>query len=456
VVAALGAGGALPWDRDAAPLSWWLMAAGSVVCVSLFVGLSTLALMESLEGALRDAVTANEAAEREIAVRKQAEAEREALQTQVAFAQKMELVGQLAGGLAHDLNNLLTVVQVEGTLARDVAGDATVVEGLDHLLEATQSASALCDRLLHFARPGFGRSEPQRIDERIAHMLPLLRSLAGERVTLVTGLSAPEARITADPVELEQILTNLVANARDAMPGGGRISITTRVAVDDGGPRLLMSVSDGGTGMDEATLRRVFEPFFTTKSGRGTGLGLATVYAIIHSMDGEIDVRSVVGRGSTFVLQLPLSSTPEVHCALQVPRPGLALPRSPVKVLVVEDNPIVRSVVVRVLEASGCTVVAEAGVPAALDRLRRDGVPDLVVTDVLMPGPSGADLAEAVRATLPETPILAMTGWMGDGELAMRLEALDVPILRKPFAPTDLVDAVGALLSRSPVMMLPE
>ncbi|MEO0602586.1 MAG: response regulator, partial [Myxococcota bacterium] len=230
----------------------------------------------------------------------------------------------------------------------------------------------------------------------------------------------------------------------------------TRVAVDDGGPRLLMSVSDGGTGMDEATQRRVFEPFFTTKTGRGTGLGLATVYAIAHSMDGEIDVRSVVGQGSTFLLQLPLVSTPEAEAALDVPRARFGLSSSPLDVLVVEDNPTVRSVVVRVLEASGCTVVAEDGVPAALGRLQGDWAPDLVVTDVLMPGPSGVDLAESVRSMLPGTPILAMTGWMGDGELAMRLEALDVPVLRKPFAPADLVDAVGALLCPSAVMAVPE
>jgi len=436
--------GLLQWSDLPAPLAWWIMAAFSVLSVSLLVGLSTTAMMSRLTGALREVEQANEALQREMASRAQAEAERARLQEQVMFAQKMELVGQLAGGVAHDLNNLLTVVRVEGDIARDeVPEPSELAEGLDSLIDATKTASALCQRLLLFARPSSGNRGLIELDRRIEAALPLLRSLAGGQVRVETDLDAPDAVGLVDPVEIEQILTNLVANARDAMPDGGTVTLRSRVRDDGAGGFYQLEVEDAGIGMDDATARRVFEPFFTTKEGRGTGLGLATVYSLVRSLDGTIHVRSTEGLGTTFSLRLPLATPSDHQGELDLPRARHRLPPPGASVLVVEDNPSVRQVVVRVLEAVGCVVVDEPDVARALATVAELPHPlDLVVTDVLMPGRTGVDLAEEVGRRCPTTRILAMTGWIGDRKLAVRLEQLGVPVLRKPFSPAELVDAV--------------
>lgn len=452
--AAWGQGvGLLQFGDLPAPLAWWVMAACSVLSVSLLVGLSTAAMMSRLQEALGQVEHANRSLQAEIAGRQKAEAERASLREQVTFAQKMELVGQLAGGVAHDLNNLLTVVRIEGDMARDdVAEGSELAEGLDNLLEATTTASALCGRLLLFARPNAGNRHLVELDRCVERALPLLQSLAGSAVCIDADLRAAGDLVVADPIEIEQILTNLVANARDAMPRGGPLYIRTRSRIDDRGPHVHLEVEDSGVGMDDTVITRVFEPFFSTKVGRGTGLGLATVYSLVRSLDGSVTVDSAVDQGTTFALTLPVASGSPADPELDVPMTRLRLPDQARSAMVVEDNPAVRQVVVRVLEAIGCVVIAEPDALRALSTLDTLTTPlDLVVTDVLMPGLTGVDLAEALQHRSPGTAILAMTGWIGDNELASRLDHLGVPILRKPFSPAELVDAVAERLASEAV-----
>jgi signal transduction histidine kinase/CheY-like chemotaxis protein len=419
--------GLLWWAELGVPPAWWVLAAFSIVSVSLLVGLSTSVLADGLDRSLREVEAAR--------VR--------ALEVNRALivAQKMELVGQLAGGVAHDLNNVLTVVQVEGNRARaDVPDGSEAAQSLDHLLAGASSAAALCAKLLLFARKRAGDRAPVRVDEQVRSMEALLRSLAGERVRLHVALGAPLACVRAEPVELEQMLTNLVANARDALPAGGDVWVETGEVVGERGRQVRIEVRDAGVGIDPATLGRVFEPFFTTKD-EGTGLGLATVYALVQSLDGVVAVDSRPGEGTTFRLVLPRAAEDRAE---QTPSlPSMRMPGTARTVLLVEDNPLVRPVIARLLEHIGCRVVAVASVREALAALEGGPTPDLVLTDVLMPEQTGADLAEALRERAPSLPVLAMSGWLGDDELAVRLGRLGVPVLRKPFTPDALARAVA-------------
>ncbi|MEN0065340.1 MAG: ATP-binding protein [Myxococcota bacterium] len=445
----------LPWGVPGPPFDWWVMAICSVVCVSLVVGLSTSSLMQRLQGAVADVeakrqlvVATNDELKREVASRREVEEDRRQLQDQVVFAQKMEVVGQLAGGLAHNLNNLLTVVQIEGCMARETVGDqATLAEGLDNLLAATDSAASLCRDLLLFARPKAATRRPLPLDARLTASLPLLRSLAGERVRLVLDLDVPDLLVTAGEVEIEQVLTNLVANARDAMPHGGTLRLRTREVVDDEGHHVLIEVEDTGVGMDVTTQRRVFEPFFTTKTGVGSGLGLATVYVIVRSLEGRVAVHSAPERGSTFQIFLPVSVAQASSGPSGPPKPSRPTLRPGQTVLVVEDNATVRRVVERALEEAGCAVVAESNADDALETFQgMDTPPSLVLTDVLMPGRTGVDLARELVRHTPRMPVIAMTGWLGDDDLALGLQRLRVPILRKPFSPGELLQMVAKRL----------
>lgn len=444
VVVVVGATALLGWvdwaDRPA-PVVWWVMAAFSVLAVSLLVGLSTTAMMARLQVSLQRV-------EQELVVRERAEREREQLQQQLVVAQKMELVGQLAGGLAHDLNNALTVVELEGELAAAATESPVVQESLDNLLQATASASALCSKLLLFARGRVGHRVPVELDAHLRELEPLLRGLLGERIALELDLRAPGACLTADRVELEQVITNLIANAREAQPDGGTVALTTRLVTGDQGMAIRIEVADQGTGMAPAIRARVFEPFFTTRTAEGSsGLGLTTVYSVISSLDGTIDVESEPGAGARFRILLPgvegLGRRP--------PEPPSAWATMPVgtALVVVDDQPTVVQVVRRVFEQLGCTVHGAGSADEALVVLQGLAPrPDLVLTDVVMPGRTGPDLAEEIRDRWPELPVVAMSGWTGDSDLGLRLARLGVPVLAKPFTAEELVATVAERLGR--------
>ena len=455
LVASLEGAGLLAWPGPEAPLVWWLMAVSSIACISLMVGLSTSTvtqrLQRSLDAVRRDRAAlceSNEALRREIEARQRAERERESVQRQLALSQKMEAVGQLAGGFAHDLNNVLTVIRLESGLARGEVADGTeAAESLDHVLQASDSAAALCARLLLFARRRHGERARVDIDETISSFAPLLLRLASERSRVALSLRSEHARVSAAQIEIEQVLVNLVGNARDAMPEGGTIAISTEQVVCEQGPCVQITVADEGIGMDEATAARIFEPFFTTKpEGAGTGLGLSTVYGIVSDLGGEISVQSAKGCGARFFVRLPIDAESAGEIALRAPL-AVRLPATPRRVLLAEDQPMVRSVVERLLGQLGCLVSSTSSADEAIAWLERSPPPDLVLTDVVMPGRSGVDLAERVRERYPGVAVIAMSGYLGSEDLAARLEALSVPLLRKPFTPDDLAQILGEQLA---------
>jgi two-component system cell cycle sensor histidine kinase/response regulator CckA len=434
--------GLVVWPGAPVPAVWWLMAWTSLLCVSMLVGLSTAIMMRGLQQSLQ-------ALQAEVTARRRAEEDREALGRQLVLAQKMQAVGQLASGFAHDLNNVLTVIRLEANLAHlSVEPQSEAAESLDHILQGTESAAALCGKLLLFARQRPSARAPLGVDGQLEKFEPLLSRLVGERVQLVLALDAGDARVLAEPIELEQVLVNLLANARDAMPQGGRIFLSTRPVVTDGGLQMQLEVRDEGVGMDEATLGRIFEPFFTTKAeGAGTGLGLPTVYAIAKSLRGVLEVDSKPGLGSSFRLLLPVT---EDYAPPALPElPAMRMSKDPVRVLVVEDQERVRSVVERVLGQLGCEVTAVSSVGQAIDWLgQQRTLPELVLTDIVMPGATGVDLAEQVLARYPSIKLLGMSGWLTDGDLAVRLQRLGVPLLRKPFTPTELASAVAERMAK--------
>jgi len=388
-----------------------------------------------------------------------------AKRTQQLFqAQKMEAVGLLAGGVAHDFNNLLTVItgRTELLLRRLPPGDPTV-RGLELIEETARRAAGLTRQLLAFSRK-------QRLERRIVSlnavvtdMEKMLQPLVGEQVVLSTALDPELGVVSADAGQIEQVILNLVVNARDAMPGGGRIVIrTANSQLDDAtgawepgpdvGCHAVLSVTDTGVGMDQATQARIFEPFFTTKEpGKGTGLGLSTVYGIVQQHGGFVSVESAPGAGTTFRVCLP-------HAGSALDVAEAAEPAAPARtpgaggsetVLVVEDEDEVRAVTIDALGQAGYTVLAATDGEEAL-RLaaRHHGPIHLLLTDAVMPRLSGRELARQLTATRPETRVLYMTGYDGvpghDGVAAAQ-------VLQKPFVPDVLARRVRRALEAATV-----
>jgi two-component system cell cycle sensor histidine kinase/response regulator CckA len=376
------------------------------------------------------------------------------LEEQLRQSQKMEAVGLLAGGIAHDFNNLLTIILGGAQFLEEALGpnDPRRADA-DQILAAARRAEALTRQLLAFSRrqvPHPGLHDLNRVVQGLSRMLG---RLIGEDVELVTTLGDEPVPVLADGALLEQALLNLAVNARDAMPDGGRIAISTGIRDLAGaaatalelppGRYATLAVADTGQGMDEATLARIFEPFFTTKPhGRGTGLGLSTVYGIVRQCGGAVDVWSRPGEGSRFTLLLPLQAEGGV-AAVDAARagPGLAEGRSPV-ILIAEDEPAVRAVAERCLAKRGYRVRGAANGETALALAREMDEIDLLLTDVVMPGMNGRQLAEAFRLLRPRTPILFMTGYTDDTAIRMGIETHTVNILSKPFTPDGLVAAV--------------
>jgi PAS domain S-box-containing protein len=378
--------------------------------------------------------------------------EQMALEERLRQSQKLEAIGRLAGGVAHDFNNMLTAIGGYTALALEHAAPGTALRGdLDEIRKAADRAALLTRQLLAFSRKQVLNPELLNLNAIVVELESMLRPLIGEAVVLQTELDPSLGPIEADPSQLQQVVMNLVVNARDAMPGGGTIWLeTANTEADDGaiepGRYVTLTVRDEGEGIDEETLRQIFEPFFTTKeAGKGTGLGLATVYGIVKQSGGYVEVESELGHGSSFRIYLPRAETSRAPVNEPPPPPAVqpAAPRT-ATVLVVEDEDVVRGLVREVLQGEGYTVIlardgAEALAVAGEQRF------DLLLTDLNMPGFGGREVAERLRESQPELKVLYMSGYAEDG-VSQGEQPPGSAFMSKPFSIAELTAAVGELL----------
>ena len=373
-------------------------------------------------------------------------------------SQKMEAIGRLAGGVAHDFNNLLAVITgYSDLLLESLASSEPDRRKVEQIKQAANSAASLTRQLLMFSRQQVVQPVILDINQTVGNIDKMLRRLIKEDIEFTVVLDRQLDRIKADPGQIEQIVLNLVVNARDAMPNGGKLRIQTRnvrlekdsAEAGAGVPRgrfILLEVTDTGTGMDQETQARLFEPFFTTKAvGKGTGLGLATVYGIVKQSNGHIEVQSRLGHGSSFRIYLPAAEQAgaEHESGRETAEPVF----SGETVLVVEDAEPLRNLICEALGASGCTVLSAPNGREALRIVNgRKGTIDLLLTDVIMPGMNGPALAKEVRSLRPQTKVLYMTGYSGE---FLRADMLipGVSFIQKPFTPADLGRKIRKLLA---------
>jgi PAS domain S-box-containing protein len=380
--------------------------------------------------------------------------ERRSLEERLHHGQKMQAIGQLAGGVAHDFNNLLTaIIGYADWLERDMAGDPRA-DQIHEIQRAAERAADLTRQLLAFSRRHVVQASSIDLSRLVQGLLPMLRRLIGSRIEIVDATSALASPVVGDRSQVEQVIVNLVLNARDAMPGGGRVTIrTTDMQFEDDmgrtglhGSHVLLEVTDTGVGMDAETRRRAFEPFFTTKEvGSGTGLGLATVYGIVQQMGGLIEVDSEVNRGTTFRLYLPHSSEP----ALQPDRPVTAPVMTGCEtLLLIEDDDALRTYLVHVLEGHGYHVIPAEGAEAALTVTEAEvQTLDLVISDIVMPGMSGPEVVAELAQLRPGLPALYISGGSEEREGLDVVSPVPGPMLQKPFSSTDLLTKVRQILS---------
>ncbi len=383
--------------------------------------------------------------------------ERNRLEAQVRQAQKMEAMGRLAGGVAHDFNNLLTVINGYAELILEQAPPGSAVRApTEEIARAGDRAAALVNQLLAFSRQRAQAARVLDLNAVVGGIVTLLARLLGADVRLQTRLAPETGPVRADAGQLEQVLMNLAVNARDAMPQGGTLTIETGNAELSAadlraypgqrpGRYSVLTVRDTGVGMDEATLARAFEPFFTTKGEKGTGLGLATVYGIVHRSGGHIEVASERGRGTTFRIYLP--QVEGRAAAGPAAAPAGQLPHGRETVLLAEDEESVRALARHVLRECGYTVLEAADGEEAL-RVAGSyaGRIDLLATDVVMPRLGGRELAERLLPQRPGTRLLYLSGYAHDPVLYQGVAAGAVAFLQKPFMPRDLAYKVRELL----------
>jgi PAS domain S-box-containing protein len=388
--------------------------------------------------------------------------ERSKLQAQLLQAQKMECVGRLAGGVAHDFNNLLTVINGCTDLAlKQVGNDDYLREMITEIERSGQRAADLTRQLLAFSRRQVVSLKVVDLNEVIGDTAKMLRRLVGEDIQVKTVLEPRAGNVRVDTGQMHQVLLNLAVNARDAMQGGGTLLIeTSTVVIDEDyvrshaeartGTYVLLAVSDTGTGMDAGTRDRAFEPFFTTKApGEGTGLGLSTVHGIVKQSDGWISLYSELGKGTTFKIYLPIIT--EAAETPADPSGGIALCGAET-ILVVEDQEEVRKLIVAVLSQSGYRVQAATNGAEALQAANGfPGAIDLMITDIVMPGMTGPELASKLASSRPAMRVLYMSGYTKTGIDHQGLVETGVAYIAKPFGPKELLQQVRGVLPEQPI-----
>ena len=385
--------------------------------------------------------------------------ERRRLEEELRHVQKMEAVGQLAGGVAHDFNNLLTAIRgFSDVLFQSIRADDPRRGDVLEICKATDRAATLTRQLLAFSRRQVMRPEPLNLNTVVTDLARILQRLLGEGVTVSTRLDEDLAIVRADPGQMEQVLLNLALNARDAMaPAGGTLRIETAnvdmPAAPDSrhapGRYAVLRVSDTGVGMTAEVRDRLFEPFFTTKErGRGTGLGLSMVYGIVTQSGGFITVDSTPGQGATLAIHLPAAGT-GADTARRPASRARTVPAAGGTILIAEDSEGVRMLAERILRDEGYTVLAARDGVEALEVARaHEGTIDLLLTDVMMPRMNGGELARAFAAERPDTLVAIMSGYMDEHALRRTLDNPETPILQKPFSGATLVERVRAILQQ--------
>jgi PAS domain S-box-containing protein len=356
------------------------------------------------------------------------------VEARLAASSKLELMGQLAGGVVHDLKNMLAVVDGVGRVLADELSDATHREDAREIVRASQAAARLSKQLLHLGREST-MAGTSHVHDVVTETEPFLNRLVGDAVDLQVDVAPELPAVNIASVELEQVVMNLVVNARDAIEGAGQITVRASRAVD----HVKLEITDDGCGMSEEKLSRAFEPLYTTKGAAGTGLGLSTVLRIVEEHDIRMEVDSAVGRGTRFELFLPRCAT-STASADSPPRTD-ARPVPPLEVLAVDDTEHITHYVKRVLERRGCRVRRAESASEAIDIFDQGPTPDILVTDVHMPGASGVSLVEELRERAPELPVLFITA---DTNFASSISSSDV--LHKPFSPGDLTEGVDRVV----------
>jgi PAS domain S-box-containing protein len=411
---------------------------------------------------------ANGRVERLIVVNREI-SERRRLEEQLRQSQKMDAIGRLSGGVAHDFNNLLGVIIGYGEILEERIESASPLRAsVDQVLKAGRRAASLTRQLLAFSRQQVLEPKVLRLNAVVSDMEKMLRRMIGEDVDLTISLDRSLGRIRADQGQIEQVIMNLVVNARDAMPSGGKLVIeAVNFEIDRAfasryaypvlpGAYILLTVSDSGTGMDAPTQQRIFEPFFTTKEkGKGTGLGLSTVYGVVKQSNGYIDVSSTLGKGTTFNIYLPRTDSKEEADAYES---GPVTDTGGTEtILLVEDEDTLRVLTKNLLELNGYTVLEAANGAAALEKSEHTrGEIHLLLTDVVMPGINGRELADRLKAKRPQIKTMFMSGYTGQrvGE-----ETIFEPgsiFLQKPFSREQLARKVREALEATPTVPVPQ
>jgi two-component system, cell cycle sensor histidine kinase and response regulator CckA len=388
-----------------------------------------------------------------------------ASENELLQAQKLESIGRLAGGIAHDFNNMLFAIQgYTELLSQDLASEdparlapEELLASVNAISDATRRAAKLTAQLLAFSRRQIVAAEVLDINAIVTAVIPMVRQLIGKSSRLIVELDPATGHMRADAGQIEQIVVNLVINARDAMPDGGTVTIESgNAAFDDfhapghvngtPGPYVFLAITDTGIGMDHATREHIFEPFFTTKSpGNGTGLGLASAYGIVNQAGGHIFVYSEPGQGSVFKLYFPRVDAPvEKRSAVRLaPVVGVGT------IMIVEDDPAIRHMTAKLLERAGYEVIAVANGTDALAKARTAGPIDVLVTDVIMPAMSGIDLADQMMDAYPSIGVVLLSGYVEETLHIDRATSRGATFVAKPLSSTQLLETVGhAVASR--------
>jgi signal transduction histidine kinase len=440
------------WGATLAPLIFYYRRLGAETEAAALRRRYHENLEREVEERTRELSDANERLETEIA-------QRERLEEELRLSNKMEALGRMAGGLAHDFNNLFTTIGVYAEfLLQRLPPESELRSEAEQIQRTTRQASSLTRQLLTLSRRGHVETTVFEVNEVVREMIPVLERILGEDVELSCRLAERPLKLEANRGQIEQVLLNLVINARDAMPRGGSLQLETWTCgasdlpfADPGdeplaSEYLALAVADDGIGMDAETRARAFEPFFTTKAGdRGTGLGLSIVYGIVRQSGGHLRLLSAAGKGTRFEIYWPLASDAAEH--LPATAPALPARGHDERLLLVEDQQELREALSRVLQDAGYHVAVAGDGEQALDLALEPGAEfDLVVSDVVMPRMSGLDLAEHLAAARPRIKVLLISGHMSHPSLRDREVPLGVALLAKPFEPSELTAKIRELL----------